>query len=144
MARKEKPRYDGRCRERTGPPPAGVEPVVRFKNPQEGSVVIEDLVKGRVVISNGELDDLVIARSDGSPTYNLTVVVDDLDMEITHVPIPVAPMTEKWVSGSVVVSCSHPPAAFNASGAAISTPAVIRMPLKMSNATTEPIPAMMV
>lgn len=85
MARKEKPRYDGLCRERSGPPPAGVSPVVRFINPREGSVVIEDMIRGRVVISNGELDDLIIARSDGSPTYNFTVVVDDFDMRISHV-----------------------------------------------------------
>ena len=85
MAKKEKPRYDGRCRNRKGPPPEGVEPVVRFKNPADGVVVIDDIVKGRVSIRNDELDDLVIARPDGSPTYNLTVVVDDLDMNITHV-----------------------------------------------------------
>jgi glutamyl-tRNA synthetase len=80
-----KPRYDGRCRTRTGPPPPGIDPVVRFKNPLEGNVVIEDLIKGRIFISNTELDDLVIARPDGTPTYNFTVVVDDLEMEITHV-----------------------------------------------------------
>jgi glutamyl-tRNA synthetase len=80
-----KPRYDGRCRTRTGPPPAGIEPVVRFKNPVEGDVVIEDLIKGRIFISNTELDDLIIARPDGTPTYNFTVVVDDLEMEISHV-----------------------------------------------------------
>jgi glutamyl-tRNA synthetase len=79
-----KPRYDGRCRERTEPKP-GVDPVVRFRNPLEGDVVIDDVIRGRIVISNGELDDLIIARSDGTPTYNLTVVVDDVDMEITHV-----------------------------------------------------------
>ena len=79
-----KPRYDGRCRNRTEPRP-GVDPVVRFKNPREGDVVIDDVIRGRIVISNGELDDLIIARSDGTPTYNLTVVVDDVDMEITHV-----------------------------------------------------------
>jgi glutamyl-tRNA synthetase len=62
-----------------------VNPVVRFRNPDEGEVVIDDLVKGRIVVKNAELDDLIIARSDGSPTYNLTVVVDDLDMGITHV-----------------------------------------------------------
>jgi glutamyl-tRNA synthetase len=84
MARKEKPRYDGRCRHRTEPR-EGVPPVVRFRNPDEGEVVIDDLVKGRIVVRNGELDDLIIARSDGTPTYNLTVVVDDLDMRITHV-----------------------------------------------------------
>jgi glutamyl-tRNA synthetase len=84
MANKEKPRYDGRCRHRSEPR-EGVSPVVRFRNPDDGEVVIDDKVKGRVVISNGELDDLIIARSDGSPTYNLSVVVDDLDMRITHV-----------------------------------------------------------
>lgn len=81
----EKPRYDGRYRDFDGEPPAGVDPVIRFKNPLDGDVVIEDLVKGRVVINNRELDDLVIARSDGTPTYNLTVVVDDWDMGVTHI-----------------------------------------------------------
>ena len=83
-ANKEKPRYDGRCRHLTEPP-AGVAPVIRFKNPIEGDTVVHDLVRGEIVFSNAELDDLIIARSDGSPTYNLTVVVDDLDMELTHV-----------------------------------------------------------
>ncbi|MFO7602372.1 MAG: glutamate--tRNA ligase [Gammaproteobacteria bacterium] len=85
MARKEKPRYDGRCRHRSEPPPAGVSPVVRFKNPLEGQVVVDDMVRGKVVFKNSELDDLIIARSDGTPTYNLTVVVDDMDMQIDHV-----------------------------------------------------------
>jgi len=85
MARKEKPRYDGRCRHRQGPPPEGVQPVVRFKNPLDGAVIIDDLIRGKVVINNTELDDLIIARADGSPTYNFTVVVDDLDMEVSHV-----------------------------------------------------------
>jgi glutamyl-tRNA synthetase len=85
LARKEKPRYDGRCRLRTGPAPAGIEPVVRFKTPQDGHVVVDDLVKGRVIFENSELDDLVIARSDGTPTYNFAVVVDDWEMAITHV-----------------------------------------------------------
>ncbi len=84
LARKEKPRYDGRCRERTEPRP-GVEPVVRFRNPLEGEVIVDDLVHGRVVFQNRELDDLIIARSDGTPTYNFCVVVDDMDMRITHV-----------------------------------------------------------
>ena len=84
-ARGEKPRYDGRCRHRTGPPPAGVEPVVRFRNPIDGSVVFDDLVRGTVAFDNRELDDLVIARANGIPTYNFGVVVDDLDMDITHV-----------------------------------------------------------
>ncbi|WP_022951984.1 glutamate--tRNA ligase [Leucothrix mucor] len=83
-ANKEKPRYNGCCRDRTEPV-EGVDPVVRFRNPLDGDVVINDLVKGEIVINNRELDDLIIARSDGTPTYNLTVVVDDLDMNITHV-----------------------------------------------------------
>ncbi len=81
----EKPRYDGRYRDFTGEPPAGIDPVIRFKNPIDGDVVIEDMVKGTVTINNKELDDLVIARSDGTPTYNLTVVVDDWDMGVTHI-----------------------------------------------------------
>ncbi|MGM0412014.1 MAG: glutamate--tRNA ligase [Pseudomonadota bacterium] len=83
-ARGEKPRYDGRCRHRTEPRD-GVDPVVRFRNPLEGEVLVDDAVHGRTLFANRELDDLIIARSDGSPTYNLTVVVDDLDMGITHV-----------------------------------------------------------
>lgn len=83
MARKEKPRYDGHCRHKQI---SAAEPhVVRFKNPLEGHIVIDDLIRGRVVIQNSELDDLIIQRTDGSPTYNLTVVVDDYDMQITHV-----------------------------------------------------------
>ncbi|MHB8455593.1 MAG: glutamate--tRNA ligase [Acidiferrobacterales bacterium] len=85
MARKEKPRYDGRCRHLGAEPPPGVAPVVRFKNPVEGAVVVEDMIRGRVAFQNSELDDLIIARSDGSPTYNFTVVVDDMDMRVTHV-----------------------------------------------------------
>ncbi|SDP20936.1 glutamyl-tRNA synthetase [Rhodoferax sp. OV413] len=89
MAAKEKPRYDGTWRPEAGktlpPIPAGVQPVLRFKNPLGGAVVWDDKVKGRIEISNDELDDLVIARPDGTPTYNFCVVVDDLDMEITHV-----------------------------------------------------------
>jgi len=85
MARKEKPRYDGQCRHGVPHPPAGVAPVVRFKNPLDGAVVVEDLIRGRVIFQNRELDDLIIARGDGSPTYNFTVVVDDMDMKITHV-----------------------------------------------------------
>src|SRR5580692_9761868 len=84
MARGEKPRYDGRWRNRTDAPP-GIAAVVRFKNPLSGEVVVDDVVHGRVVFQNAELDDLIIARSDGSPTYNFTVVVDDMDMRITHV-----------------------------------------------------------
>ncbi len=83
-ARGEKPRYDGRWRERSDSRP-GVAPVVRFKNPREGAVVVQDVVHGPVVFQNTELDDLIISRSDGSPTYNFCVVVDDMDMAITHV-----------------------------------------------------------
>lgn len=83
-ARKEKPRYTGLCRSRTEPRD-GVDPVIRFKNPTDGVVVVDDMVRGKVVFQNSELDDLIIARSDGTPTYNLTVVVDDLDMGLTHV-----------------------------------------------------------
>ena len=89
MLEKQKPRYDGTWRPEPGktlpPVPDGVQPVLRFKNPQGGSVVWEDKVKGRIEISNDELDDLVIARPDGTPTYNFCVVVDDVDMAITHV-----------------------------------------------------------
>jgi len=84
IARKEKPRYTGICRERTTPRP-GVAPVVRFRNPQSGTTVVEDLVHGPVTFQNTELDDLIIARSDGTPTYNFCVVVDDMDMGVTHV-----------------------------------------------------------
>ena len=83
MAAKEKPRYDGCCRDKNLK--AADNTVVRFKNPLDGDVIIEDMVKGQVVINNRELDDLVLARTDGTPTYNLTVVVDDLDMKMTHV-----------------------------------------------------------
>jgi glutamyl-tRNA synthetase len=86
----EKPRYDGRWRPenvaRLGSvPPVGIAPVIRFRNPDASSVVWEDAVKGRIEIANSELDDLVIARPDGTPTYNFCVVVDDIDMSITHV-----------------------------------------------------------
>jgi glutamyl-tRNA synthetase len=88
-ARKEKPRYDGRWRPESGKtlpsPPNGVPPVVRFRNPQNGVVVWEDQVKGRIEFANSELDDFIIARGDGTPTYNFCVVVDDRDMDITHV-----------------------------------------------------------
>src|SRR6204780_732507 len=84
IARGEKARSGGRWRERTDSLP-GVSHVVRFKNPLTGEVVVDDVVHGRVVFQNSELDDLIIARSDGSPTYNFCVVVDDMDMQITHV-----------------------------------------------------------
>ena len=89
MAAKQKPRYDGTWRPEPGktlpPIPDGVQPVWRFKNPQGGMVAWDDKVKGRIEIANAELDDLVIARPDGTPTYNFCVVVDDIDMRITHV-----------------------------------------------------------
>ena len=81
---KEKPRYNGKCRDAMHDG-RDVESVIRFRNPTDGDVVIDDLIKGKIIINNRELDDLIIARSDGTPTYNLTVVVDDLDMGITHV-----------------------------------------------------------
>jgi len=84
LARAAHVRYDGRCRERRTVR-QGVDPVVRFKNPQEGKVVVHDLIHGTVTFDNAQLDDLIIARSDGSPTYNFTVVVDDADMDISHV-----------------------------------------------------------
>jgi glutamyl-tRNA synthetase len=84
MAIKEKPRYNGKCRHLTELQ-SGKEFVVRLKNPVDGVVTINDLVKGDITVANKELDDLIIARTDGSPTYNLTVVVDDMDMHITHV-----------------------------------------------------------
>ena len=77
-------RYNGRCRARAEPR-AGIDPVVRFKNPLDGEVVVNDSVRGRVVFENAQLDDLIIARSDGAPTYNFTVIIDDFDMRITHV-----------------------------------------------------------
>jgi len=83
LQRREKPRYDGHCRG------LQIDPdkphVIRFRNPQEGSVVIDDRIRGRITFSNAELDDLIIRRTDGAPTYNLTVVVDDADMGITDV-----------------------------------------------------------
>jgi len=88
MARGEKPRYDGRWRPENAharTPPADVAPVFRFRNPDDGVVAWQDAVKGPIEIANAELDDLVIARADGTPTYNFCVVVDDLEMQITHV-----------------------------------------------------------
>jgi glutamyl-tRNA synthetase len=88
-ARGEKPRYDGRWRPEPGkvlpPPPAGIDPVIRFKNPLGGEVVFNDLIKGPIAVANSELDDFVMMRADGVPTYNFGVVVDDWDMGITHV-----------------------------------------------------------
>ena len=84
VSRGENPRYDGRCRDRNQPRDQ-VEPVIRFKHPTVGTVVVNDLVRGKVTFENSQFDDLVIARSDGVPTYNFSVIVDDSDMNITHV-----------------------------------------------------------
>lgn len=84
MAAGGKPRYDGRCRHRSEPL-ADVQPVVRFRTPTDGDTVFNDLIRGEITTPNSELDDLIIARSDGTPTYNLTVVVDDCDMGVTEV-----------------------------------------------------------
>ena len=84
LARREKPRYDGRCRDREGRSGEG-PPAIRFRTPRDGETAFDDLVRGRVTIRNDELDDLVIVRRDGTPTYNFCVVVDDLDMAVTHV-----------------------------------------------------------
>jgi glutamyl-tRNA synthetase len=85
IARGEKPRYDRRWRDSKETPPPGRVPVLRFKNPLEGDVTWDDLVKGPITVSNDELDDLVLMRGDGVPTYNFGVVVDDIDMAMTHV-----------------------------------------------------------
>jgi glutamyl-tRNA synthetase len=88
LARGEKPRYDGRWRPGNAvgkTPPAGVDPVIRFRNPDDGIVAWDDAIKGRIEFANAELDDLVLARPDGTPTYNFCVVVDDIDMRISHV-----------------------------------------------------------
>ena len=84
MAAGERVRYDGRCRDRKEPRD-GIDPVVRFYNPLDGQVIVNDSVRGKVVFENVQLDDLIIARSDGSPTYNFTVIIDDFDMRISHV-----------------------------------------------------------
>ena len=84
LAAKQNPRYDGTCRHCTQAR-AGVDPVVRFRNPVEGAVIVEDVIHGNVAFENTQLDDLIIARSDGTPTYNFCVVVDDMDMKVTHV-----------------------------------------------------------
>lgn len=84
MASKQKPRYNGKCRE-AGHDGQRADAVIRFKNPQTGDVLFDDLIKGAIAFANNELDDLIIARSDGSPTYNLTVVVDDMDMGVNYV-----------------------------------------------------------
>lgn len=84
MRQGKTPKYDGRCRTRTVPVPLRT-PAIRFKAPQEGQTVVQDLIKGTVTFDNAQLDDLILLRSDGTPTYNLCVVVDDVEMRITHV-----------------------------------------------------------
>ena len=84
-ARGQKPRYDGHCRAQPRRAAAGESAVVRFCTPRDSNVVFDDIVRGRVAVDNDQLDDLIIARADGSPTYNLCAVVDDIDMGITHV-----------------------------------------------------------
>ncbi|WP_323159252.1 glutamate--tRNA ligase family protein, partial [Pseudomonas marginalis] len=81
----EKPRYDGCCRDHAHSHTPDEPHVLRFRNPQEGSVIFDDKIRGPIEISNQELDDLIIRRTDGAPTYNFCVVIDDWDMEITHV-----------------------------------------------------------
>ena len=85
LKNKQKPRYDGKCRDLKQTPGLNDKPVVRLKTPQQGNTTINDEVRGEVTVQNSELDDLILARSDGSPTYHLTVVVDDIDLAITHV-----------------------------------------------------------
>lgn len=86
QAKKQNIGYDGHCRSLPESEQDTSKPhVIRFKNPKEGAVVFDDLIKGRISVNNSEIDDLIIARTDGTPTYNFTVIVDDLDMEITHV-----------------------------------------------------------
>jgi len=84
LAQGKSPKYDGRCRNLNSPPPDR-KPAIRFMMPQEGEIIVDDLIHGKVVFDNAQLDDLIIMRSDGTPTYNFTVVVDDVDMNITHV-----------------------------------------------------------
>ena len=86
MAEGKPPRYDGRCRHRApDDAPEGIAPVIRFRSPEEGETLIDDKVQGEVTFANKDLDDLIILRSDGTPTYNLSVVVDDHDMGVTHI-----------------------------------------------------------
>ncbi len=84
LAQGKLPKYDGRCKD-LREPVLGRMPAIRFMMPQEGETVVDDLIKGKVIFENSQLDDLIIMRSDGTPTYNYVVVVDDVDMDITHV-----------------------------------------------------------
>lgn len=85
MARKERPRYDGRYRDFTGTPPEGIQPVIRIKAPLDGNICFKDSVKGDICIASSEVDDFIIARSDGTPTYNFVVAIDDALMGVTDV-----------------------------------------------------------
>jgi glutamyl-tRNA synthetase len=85
LARRELPKYSGKCRQRSGAPPAGITPALRFLTPQTGQTVVKDLIKGTVTFDNAQLDDLIIMRSNGTPTYNFGAVVDDAVMGVTHV-----------------------------------------------------------
>ncbi len=127
-ARGDNPRYDGRWRPENGlTPPPEVKPVIRFRNPDAGVVVWDDSVKGRIEIANSELDDLVIARPDGTPTYNFCVVVDDIDMKITHVVRGDGHVgnTPRQINifkalGSVVPTFAHLPTVLGADGEKLS------------------------
>ena len=127
-AEKRPIRYDGTWRNRsTGDAPAGIKPVIRFKSPQEGETVVNDQAQGRVVIPNKDLDDLIILRSDGNPTYNLSVVVDDHDMGVTHIIRGVdhltnaARQTQIYLAmGWAVPSMTHVPLIHGPDGAKLS------------------------
>ena len=127
-AEKRPIRYDGTWRNRpAADAPAGVKPVIRFKSPQEGETVINDQAQGRVVIPNKDLDDLIILRSDGNPTYNLSVVVDDHDMGVTHIIRGVdhltnaARQTQIYLAmGWIVPSMTHVPLIHGPDGAKLS------------------------
>lgn len=127
-AEKRPIRYDGTWRNRSaGDAPAGIKPVIRFKSPQEGETVVNDQAQGRVVIPNKDLDDLIILRSDGNPTYNLSVVVDDHDMGVTHIIRGVdhltnaARQTQIYLAmGWAVPSMTHVPLIHGPDGAKLS------------------------
>ncbi|MCC0052731.1 MAG: glutamate--tRNA ligase [Rhodobiaceae bacterium] len=109
MAEGRPPRYDGRCRHRDpADAPAGVTPVIRFRSPEEGETVIADQVQGTVTFANKDLDDLIILRSDGTPTYNLSVVVDDHDMGVTHIIRGVDHLTNAARQSQIYVALGWP------------------------------------
>ena len=126
-AEKRPIRYDGTWRNSTAAAPAGIKPVIRFKSPQEGETVVDDQAQGRVVIPNKDLDDLIILRSDGNPTYNLSVVVDDHDMGVTHIIRGVDHLTNAarqsqiyLAMGWTVPSMTHVPLIHGPDGAKLS------------------------